>query len=114
MSTLAAEPDEHNGNAGKHDGVEVVFFEPAVTRFVVGLVPAPAPAMHDVFVRPVGEAFHQGKSRQEYQGVDKHRGEVLGGGNSMTVVECWMFDVKACDGRQRSLPSDPRGHCSVR
>ena len=55
------EPDDeqHDRHDREDDCVEVVLFEPAVMIFVMRLVPAPAPAVHDIAMRRPREALHE-------------------------------------------------------
>jgi len=61
---FGAEINQGDGHTGKHHGKQVVFLEPAGARLVVRLMPAPAEAMHDVFVRDDGKQFHEHHGQQ--------------------------------------------------
>ncbi|QNA97571.1 hypothetical protein G4G31_23480 [Massilia sp. Se16.2.3] len=75
---LGAEPDQGDGHAGEHDGIQVVLLEPAGTRLVVRAVPAPTETMHHVLVRDNGKHFHQHDGGKKDERIEQHGGEQNG------------------------------------
>jgi len=73
VHALSAQGDQHDGQPGEYHGIQVVLLEPALTWLVVRAVPAPAPAMHHVFVGVISHAFHGGQRGEKNQSVDDHR-----------------------------------------
>jgi len=68
----AGDVAEHAGNGKDHEK-QVVFLKEAVffiVRLVVVFVPAPQPAMHNVFVRKPGDEFHAGNGGEGGEDVD--------------------------------------------
>jgi len=67
-----AERDKRYRHASKHHGVEIVDLKPAFTRRVVGEMPAPSPAVHDIFVRQRRHDLHNGDRQQHDRHVIQH------------------------------------------
>ncbi len=117
---VAPQIDEDDGEGREQQRIEIVALEDAFARLVVGLVPAPAPAMHDVFVGKPRHAFHgrHGGDDDERVDEDGHGPDVLCGGRAAPVrsaaaamrvlvapgPRCALFQIK-CAAATRGAPN---------
>jgi len=70
VHALVTQCDQHDCQAGEHHRVQIVLLEPTGARFVVRAMPAPPPAVHDVFMGQVRDPFHAGQGQHKDQAVD--------------------------------------------
>lgn len=62
--------DEARGRYAKNNSKEVIGFPPAFVVYVVRFVPVPHDAVHDVFVREPGKAFHKNKRAEHKEKIE--------------------------------------------
>nr|GEZ11168.1 hypothetical protein [Tanacetum cinerariifolium] len=64
--------DQGNCHQSQRQQIEVIGFERAQMFFVMGLVQAPAPAVHDVLVGQKADTFHGDKGEEKNREVEDH------------------------------------------
>jgi hypothetical protein len=69
---VVANHDAGGGQHAEYHGKQVVFLPGALVVAVVRFVPAPHEAVHYVFMRKPGHAFHQKESAQHNQDIQQH------------------------------------------